>query len=330
MEPVDPKELLEVLASAQAQVKTPVAQGGSGPAQGYDPTVTYRSELADAQKQAQQHGKPLRAHYIFSLPTWDVIELLTDRTVQTFTQELSHGKMKLQAEGKSTYHPIQPVVRYLLLVPGSPETEGRQEALRLMDQPFIDHLVVVTAVLVDDGLYVPAGAHYIGKRPGVGAPHGFTEGKNHVRQAIYQALDGLTRELDLSQIKRAPDLPSDILRLITIFRERELTPPERADMVRGLSALDDLQLIEVVNRVLPTAWNLNQWFPTEPSIANRLYEYKQAHPDLKGKMRNAPYKTAIMHPVPYEPIIVFEMSGEYDRWQQRVRPSYEREPLTLS
>lgn len=287
MEPVSPEELIEIISSASTWSD-----------KGEPDSETYMAQC----RELKRVEKSFIGVYLFSLDEWDVFELLNPVLVKHVASELGHDKLKIKVNGDE-YDPQPPALRYLLLVPGSADIEEQQEALKLLDAPFIDRMITVAAVLVDNDIYIPAGAEYVGVEP---QHQDIVAAMN----AVYEAVDGLTRDLDLGSITPAPQLPPTLMRYINQMKDKTFdVSSQQAGFVSEIMALDDLPFIEAVVRISPWLWHeCANWIATDENIASRMYYLKQQNDELQGQIRTAPYKSGIMGPAPYEPMIIFKHS----------------------
>lgn len=293
MDPVNPEELIELAASAKTFATTGAPDSG-----------TYRRITEDLHRS----GMPgwARANYLFSLPTWDVFELLTDSTVRVFSDNLRHAELKIPME-KEDYQaigPIQPVLRYLLLTPSSPDLEERQEALRLLGAPIIDRAVTVALLLVDDDVYVPLAAEYQG-----------TEAQNNDKKkavdAIFQAATGLTN--DLSDIKKSIEIPPHVLDVVRIVKTKNVQSKHKIrEVVDTLMRLNDEAFMTAVSFILPYTWDRNTWFASEPRLAERAFRIVEARPGLRESLRKSGLKTSWMMPAPFDPFMIYIIPGGTD------------------
>lgn len=307
MDPVNPEELIELAASSQTFATT-----------GAPDSATYKRITQDLHRSGISGWG--RANYLFSLPTWDVFELMTDSTVRVFSSELRHANMKIPME-KEDYQatgPIKPVLRYILLTPSSPDLEEKQEAMRLLEVPIIDRAIAAAVLLVDNDVYVPLAAEYKGIEPG-------SQGKKEAINAVFEAAAGLTN--DLSSIQRSPDLPANVMEAVHTMKTREIRSRNEIEkVIAALMQLTDHEFMTAVSFILPYTWDKNTWFASEPRLAERAFRIVEAQPELRKNLRKSGLKTSWMMPAPFDPFIVYIVPGGTD---YRGSPTSRRERDSL-
>lgn len=292
---MEPQELLDIYASGQTYLET------GGPDLYRERRVGFVSE-----------GKGPRGNYLFTVGPpgneWDAVELGNELTVKLFTNELTYSNLKLPGDSQKS-EPIQPVLRFLVLYP----VTEQEEVLKMMGQPFIDHYVVLSVLLADDDRYVPIGAVWVGRQPGAGDI-------DNVRQIVPQVAAELDEDLDKTQrgFQAAPPIDAATLALMEAFKDHELSPYERRDLIQALQKLPDISFMEALSRLVTDMWTKNQWIATEASIARRAYHLKEQMPTKdRKKIRTTPWKRSWMRPAPFEPKLILKHS-KWDRSVERL------------
>lgn len=283
---MEPQELLDIYASGQTYLMT------DGP----DMYKKWRTGFVTGEMAPQ-------GNYLFTVGTpdneWDAVELGNELTVKLFTSELTYSNLKLPGDRQKS-EPIQPVLRFILLYP----VTEQEEALKMMGQPFIDHYVVLSVLLVDDDTYTPIGAAWVGREATM-------DDLNQLRQIVPQVAAELDKDLDKSTrgFQTAPTIEPHTLELMETFKDHELSRHERRNLVEALQKLPDISFMEALGRLMPWAWAQNQWIATESSLAHRAYDLKEQMPVKDRKqIRRAPWKTSWTLPAPFEPKLILSHS----------------------
>lgn len=249
--------------------------------------------------QTHRPQTPLDLEYLFTTTDgqteWDVFETRDEITVKAFGEYLTHGSMRLDTGSSTSLRPIPTILRYIVFHRIDPNDEG----LRLLGEVVPDHYVIAAFLLIDDARYIPIGAAWTGRAP-------TQEDKQWTNNGLNQIASDLTEDLDRSRIKPSPVIDPVTLEAMVYFEQNKLTKAEQHQLVDLMKRLPDTTFMEVISRLLPTTWSRNEWFATQPYIAERAYTIKQKMSSSKMKIRQTPWKTAWMKPIPFEPKIIYK------------------------